>query len=289
MGYQVQGALASPTNPLTQLKLRAGNAIGTPLGSLAPASGGAIGNYIGQKALSTAPYNKKGTGPPTEYAAFRSLATGHTPQNWWTDTGNQTGNLQANGLMNEYLLPSNAMTPGTFGYVSNPNIQDPALRASLDAYAKQLNNQLRTAGYATQLTGKAAAGPLGPVKYGDSGYNDLQQANPDKLPRFTDANAFGAWQAASNDAYGKLYEENKRAGVQGVGINSPGMEKLKKSNPTLYAKNEAVSVKSPDYTRQIIHDATAQRQSIAEPGGKTAGDEWQSWQPKWLQNAGGIR
>jgi hypothetical protein len=159
----------------------------------------------------------------------------------------------------------------------------------LGQYTTGLNKDLRTARNTALLQGGEVTGPLGSFQLGESGYSALQAANPDVLPQFTDPDKFGDYMASRYDPYMNLYEENKRAGVQGVGINSPGMEKLKKSNPTLYAKNEAVSVKSPDYTRQIIHDATAQRQSIAEPGGKTAGDEWQSWQPKWLQNAGGIR
>lgn len=281
------GAL-SYTNPLALLKTGANYAAGRPLQSLGPASGGAINAYYGRQGMAGG-VNKATRAPATQMEASNLLASGATPQSWWANTPTTQGNLYANGLQNEYVLPSAALQGNTFGYAVNPNVTDPTLRSALQGYVGTLNPQLRTARDTALLMGGNVNGPLGTFSLGDSGYQQLQQANPDKLPQFTDANQFGEYMASRYDPYMNLMAENAKAGVQGVGINSPGMEKLKTSNPTLYAKNEAMSVKSPDYTRQIIRDATAQRQSIAAPGEKTAMDELASWQPKWLQSAGNLK
>jgi hypothetical protein len=195
-----------------------------------------------------------GKAPPTEFAAINALSSGMTPSNWWNRTGNTQGNLYANNLQNEYVLPSNAVTPGTFGYAVNPNVTDPALRMQLGQYTSNLNSSLREARNVSSLMGGRTEGPLGSFNVQEAGYQELQQANPDVLPKFTSAREYGNYRAEQADKYNKQFEANKRAGIAGVSAATP--------------------LKNPDYLRQIMHDNP---HGMASPGEKTAGQALQEW------------
>jgi hypothetical protein len=244
------GALSSPTNPLTRLKIGAGNYIGMPLSSMAPASGGAIGAYYGRQGMAGG-VNQATGGPATQFEAANLLASGNTPTTWWNRTGNTQGNLYANNLQNEYILPSQALTPGTFGFTVNPNVTDPALQMQLGQYTTGLNQQLREARNVAAMRGGRTEGPLGSFNINSSGYNEMAAANPGVLPQFTTAKQYGDWRAAQVDKYNKQYMANKLKGIAGVSAATP--------------------LQMPDYRAQMYHEGGRGLPGIAAPGEKTAG------------------